>query len=259
MATIKIYSESAKRKPAVSSGSPWQQQQKNFKPGRKDTHGRPARQKPGTIHEIHHTNRRTSVTPVARASPSGVSARAKAGIRGMGGDSDASRKTPRRFNLGKFGFNPKAPSGYQNVLMGEMVVAFVIIGIRAIADYNPSNDFRAPGSEQPKKGASPISLIASTLAIYFVLAFLATRGGWPARVASAFGLLMIVGLMINSEAELAQVATWVEAIGTNGANQPPIAPPSGSSGNSSAPAAPPQSRVPLVPASGPGSVGQPLS
>jgi uncharacterized membrane protein YgcG len=103
--------------------------------------------------------------------------------------------------------------------MGEMLAAFGVIGIRAIADYVPAADFHSPGTENPNKGASPIALITATLATYFVLAFMATRGGWAARVAAAFGLLMIAALMINSENELVSVATWVENIGTNSANQ----------------------------------------
>ena len=124
----------------------------------------------------------------------------------------------------------QAPTGYQHVLMGEMIVAFVIIGIRAIADYAPDSDLSKPGTEQPQKGASPIVLITATLGVFFVLSFLATRGGYAAKASAAFGLLMIVGLMINSEAELAQVAHWIESIGTNSANQPSDN--SGSSGNS---------------------------
>jgi uncharacterized membrane protein YgcG len=138
--------------------------------------------------------------------------------------------------------------------MGEMVVAFSIIGIRAIADYAPSSDEHSAGSENPTKGASPIVLIVSTLAVYFVLSFLAVRGGWSARAASAFGLLMIVALMINSQAELQQVANWVENIGTNSANQ--------ATSNAASPSLPANSsggglRTP--PSSGPGSAQQPLS
>jgi hypothetical protein len=174
--------------------------------------------------EVHHANRRASVVPYARNSRSGRGARANAGIRGF--DSSVSRAgSKRRANLGSFAFNPKNPSGYQHVLMGEMLAAFGIIGIRAIADYTPAGDMHGPGSEKPAKGASPVSLIAATLAVYFVLSFMATRGGWAARIAAAFGLLMIVALMINSEAELTSVAQWVENIGTNSASQPPVSTP----------------------------------
>ena len=116
----------------------------------------------------------------------------------------------------------RAPTGYQHILMGEMVLAFGIIGIRAIADYVPAADAKDPGTENPAKGSSPIVMIVSTLMAYFVLSFLATRGGWAAKASAAFGLLMIVGLMINSEAELGQVATWMQNIGGNGANQPAV-------------------------------------
>lgn len=240
MATVKVHEDTTR----VMSGRPPRN------PGHKityDTKGRISGDKPGKAPStvVHHANRKASVTPIARTSRSGVQARAKAGIRGMGGDEN--RKTPRRLNLGKFAFNPKAPSGYQHVLMGEMVMAFVIIGIRAVADYTPASDYRSPGAEKPTKGASPISLIAATLAVYFVLAFLATRGGWPARIASAFGLLMILGLMINSEAELSQVAQWVEAIGPGNGNQ--VFPSGG--GSSSTPAAPPPGSPVPTPQPGP--------
>jgi hypothetical protein len=208
-----------------------------------DSKGRLAGDKPSAKQhktEVSHANRRASVTPVARNSPSGVRARANAGIRGFSGESSKSEGSKRRLNLGNFAFNPKNPSGYQHVLMGEMVAAFVIIGIRAIADYVPSSDLRTGGTETPQKGASPVVLIVSTLSVYFVLSFMATRGGWPARIASAFGLLMIVALMINSAAELNQVAGWVESIGTNNASQPSqvSASPVINSGNGSTPNTP---------------------
>lgn len=138
--------------------------------------------------------------------------------------------------------NLQAPTGYQHVLMGLMLAAFVIIGIRALADYAPADDMRSPGTETPAKGAAPIVLIVATLGVFFVLSFLATRGGWAARAAAAFGLLMIVALMINSSAELGQVATWIESIGTNSASQsaPANASPdiSGGSNGSSTPSNP---------------------
>jgi hypothetical protein len=204
--------------------------------------------------EVSHASKRVSRTPVARNSASGARARANAGIRGFSGDTAAKQGSKRRLNLGSFAFNPKNPTGYQHVLMGEMVAAFTIIGIRAIADYAPSSDEHSAGSENPTKGASPIVLIVSTLAVYFVLSFMATRGGWPARVASAFGLLMIVALMINSGTELQQVASWVENIGTNSANQ------AGSAATSpSLPANSSSGGLSTVPSSGPGSTQQPLS
>jgi hypothetical protein len=163
-------------------------------------------------------------------------------------------------NLGKFGFNPKTPTGYQHVLMAEMIVALGIIGVRAVSDYVPAGDSHNPGSEHPVKGQSPVVLITATLAVYFVLSFLATRGGWAAKSAAAFGLLMIAGLMINSEAELVDVAHWIENIGTNAANQPPIKTP-----NDNLPSAPaggnndPKKGKITAPTTGPGSPSDPLS
>jgi hypothetical protein len=133
--------------------------------------------------------------------------------------------------------------------MGEMLVAFGIIGVRAIADYVPAGDFHSPGSEKPTKGATPIVLIVSTLTVYFVLSFMATRGGWPARVAAGFGLLMIATLMINSESELAAVADWVENIGTNSANQPKPDVPSQQSGGGGTSTTPPIVQNPGAPES----------
>lgn len=218
-----------------------------------DERGRLAGDKPvarQNTAEVHHANRRASVVPHARNSASGRRARANAGFRGF--DSDSSRRSSRRANLGGFAFNPKNPSGYQHVLMGEMLVAFGIIGIRAIADYAPAGDSHSPGSEKPAKGASPISLIVATLTVYFVLAFMATRGGWAAKVAAAFGLLMIVALMVNSEGELGDVANWITNIGTNATNQKAPA-----QSNSSLPSGSGNSTT--VPSSGPGSTTEPLS
>jgi hypothetical protein len=252
MATVRVSSDTDRARRGLP---PLSRQRVSY-----DTKGRISGDKPSARQhkiEASHADRRTSVVPAARNSASGVRARANSGIRGFSGDE--ARKTPRRLNLGKFGFSPKGitnPSGYQHVLMGEMVVAFSIIGIRAIADYAPSSDEHSAGSENPTKGASPIVLIVSTLAVYFVLSFLAVRGGWSARAASAFGLLMIVALMINSQTELQQVAKWVENIGTNSTSQtaPNVTSPSlpgGGTGNSGGLRTPPSS--------GPGSAQQPLS
>jgi len=212
MATVKVSEHTAR---ARSGRPPLQRTHVTY-----DDKGRLSGDRPASRQntaEVSHANRRASVVPHSRNSRSGSTARANAGIRGF--DSTSSNRTSKRFNLGSFAFNPKNPSGYQHILMGEMLVAFGIIGVRAIADYTPAGDEHSPGSETATKGQSPIVLIVATLAVYFVLAFLATRGGWPAKVSAAFGLLMIAGLMINSEAELAQVGTWIENIGTNAANQ----------------------------------------
>jgi hypothetical protein len=134
--------------------------------------------------------------------------------------------------------------------MAEMIVALGIIGVRAVSDYVPAGDSHNPGSEHPTKGQSPVVLITATLAVYFVLAFLATRGGWAAKSAAAFGLLMIAGLMINSEAELVDVANWIENIGTNAANQPTPKTPSTNlppSGSGSSKKPPPQVAGPTIP------------
>lgn len=151
----------------------------------------------------------------------------------------------------------KRPTGYQHVLMAEMFTAFAIIGIRALADYVPNNDVSMPGSEKPNKGQSPIVLIASTLIVYFVLSFFATRGEWPARVSAAFGLLMIFGLLVNSSDELSQIADWAESLKGNSASQPPP-PTQGTSGGGNATNSPPGTGPQQVPSSGPGSSGQPL-
>lgn len=188
----------------------------------KITGDKPAKPKRSQHIEVSHASRKHSVTPVARNSRSGVAARANAGLKGFDTPSGESGKRVR--NLGKFGFPAfNQPTGYQHVLMAEMLVAFTIIGIRSISDYVPADDTSKPGTEQPTKGASPIVLIAATLMVYFVLAFMASRGGWAARVAAAFGFLMIVGLMINSTSELEDVATWIDNLGTNATNQPATA------------------------------------
>lgn len=252
MATVKISEQTDRARRGLP---PLQRQKVTYDEKGRLTGDKPVARQNKT--EVSHANRRASVTPVARTSHSGRSARASAGIRGF--DSESRRdghRNSRRFNLGGFAFNPRNPSGYQHVLMGEMIVAFGIIGVRAISDYAPSSNKHDPGAEKPVTGSGPVALIAATLAIYFVLSFLATRGGWAARVAAAFGLLMIVALMINSENELTDVANWVENIGSNATNQPSVTSPNtnlpaASDGNPSDPL--------LVPSSGPGSPSEPLT
>jgi len=97
--------------------------------------------------------------------------------------------------------------------MLEFVVALVIIGLRAIADYRPASDQSQPGSEKPLKGLGPLPLTAATCFSWFILSSVAQKKGYTSYFAASFGALMLLVLLMNSSGELASVATWIDDLG----------------------------------------------
>ena len=101
----------------------------------------------------------------------------------------------------------------RGIVMLEFVVALVIIGLRAIADYRPASDQSQPGSEKPLKGLGPLPLTAATCFSWFILSSVAQKKGYTSYFAASFGALMLLVLLMNSSGELASVATWIDDLG----------------------------------------------
>lgn len=114
------------------------------------------------------------------------------------------------------GINLPNTSGYSGILMAELLLATIIVGIRAVADYVPNVDTSQPGSQNPPKGMPPLPLYASILGVYFLLSFMTNGGGRKAQFAVAFALLVDIALALNSKTEITQVSTWIDNIGKTG-------------------------------------------
>jgi hypothetical protein len=121
--------------------------------------------------------------------------------------------------------------GGQHALMAEFLLFAGIVALRAIADYVPSGQGTASegtgkGSITPREGQlGPLPVLAAGFVVFFVLSFLAARGGTWARVAAVSGLIIDTALLMKSLPELGKVS---QAFGTVSqpatAAQPPAAP-----------------------------------
>jgi hypothetical protein len=100
--------------------------------------------------------------------------------------------------------------GGQHALMAEFILFCGIVGMRAVADYVPGgeqNDGTAKGSMTPPAGQlGPLPVLAAGIVFFFVLSFLAARGGGWAKIAAVSGLIMDVALLMRSAAELNTVS-----------------------------------------------------
>lgn len=96
--------------------------------------------------------------------------------------------------------------GGQHALAAELLLFVAIVGIRAIAQYGPADKKDLPADQ-----FGPLFILANGFAAFFVLAFLAARGGTAARVAAIGGLIIDAALAVNSIPHLEAVATVAEA------------------------------------------------
>ena len=100
-----------------------------------------------------------------------------------------------------------------HALMTEFVAIMVIIILRALADYVPAEDESQPGDTTTPKGLEPLPLAAAAIATWFLLALVASMGRRASQAAVAFGALILLALLFNSNAELAKTGTWISSIG----------------------------------------------
>ena len=93
--------------------------------------------------------------------------------------------------------------GGQHALAAELLLFVGIVALRAVATYGP-----APkgGKDLPADQFGPLFILGNGFAAFFVLAFLAARGGTAAKVAVAGGLLIDVALLMKSVPHIDQIA-----------------------------------------------------
>ena len=102
--------------------------------------------------------------------------------------------------------------GGQHALMAEFLLFLGIVGMRAVADFVPGDQGQptegtSKGTVTPRSGQlGPLPILAAGFALFFVLSFLAARGGTWAKVAAAFGLVVDVALLMKSLPELNTVS-----------------------------------------------------
>jgi hypothetical protein len=96
--------------------------------------------------------------------------------------------------------------GGQHALAAELLLFVAIVGVRAVAQYGPADKKDLPADQ-----FGPLFILGNGFAVFFVLAFLAARGGTAARVAGVAGLVIDVALAMKSIPHLEAVATIAEA------------------------------------------------
>jgi hypothetical protein len=107
--------------------------------------------------------------------------------------------------------------GGQHALMAEFLLFAGIVGLRAVADYVPAGQGTASegtgkGSITPREGQlGPLPVLAAGFVVFFILSFMAARGGTWARVAAVSGLIIDTALLMKSLPELGKVS---QAFGT---------------------------------------------
>ena len=102
--------------------------------------------------------------------------------------------------------------------MAEFLLFCGIVGLRAVADYVPGD--QGQPTEGTSKGAitprgsqlGPLPILAAGLVVFFVLSFLAARGGAWARIAAVSGLIIDTALLMKSMPELATVSKAFENV-----------------------------------------------
>jgi hypothetical protein len=94
-----------------------------------------------------------------------------------------------------------ASQGGQHALAAELLLFVAIVGIRAVAQYGPGDKSKLPADQY-----GPLFILGNGFAAFFVLSFLAARGGTWAKVATAGGLAIDLALLMKSAAHLQVLA-----------------------------------------------------
>lgn len=99
--------------------------------------------------------------------------------------------------------------GGQHALAAELLLFVGIVALRAVATYGPApagKDGKPAKKDLPADQFGPLFILGNGFVAFFVLAFLAARGGTTAKVAVAGGALIDVALLMKSIPHIDQIA-----------------------------------------------------
>jgi len=139
-----------------------------------------------------------------RAAGPPASARAAAAVtRSRRAATTSAKASGKAADIGRKGI----AHGGQHALMAEFLLFCGIVGMRAIADYVPQDEGASKGKITPSPGQlGPLPILAGGFALFFVLSFMAARGGTWAKTAAIFGLIVDLTLLMRSGPELLTVS-----------------------------------------------------
>jgi len=103
----------------------------------------------------------------------------------------------------------------RGLLTAELLTGAGIVAIRAVADYEPQADGTLKGKiGHPAGQYGPLPILAGLIGTFFLLSFLAARGGTRAKVAVIAGGLIVLVLGMKSVTEMTTVSDTFGSFGT---------------------------------------------
>jgi hypothetical protein len=102
-----------------------------------------------------------------------------------------------------------------HMLTAEFMVGVLIVAVRAVADYVPSNDGTSKGKIVPSKTGQygPLPVLSGLIVSFFLLSFLAASGGTKAKLAVIGGAILDLALLMNSMDQFNTVAAVYSTFG----------------------------------------------
>jgi hypothetical protein len=95
----------------------------------------------------------------------------------------------------------------RGLLTAELLAGAGLVALRAVSDYEPQADGTLKGKiGHPTGQYGPLPILAGLIGSFFLLSFLAARGGTRGKVAVAAGALIILVLGLKSVTEVETVA-----------------------------------------------------
>lgn len=103
----------------------------------------------------------------------------------------------------------------KGMLTAELLVAFIIVLIRVVADFSVTGDGTAKGNVlHPSGQYGPLPIAAGLIGSFFFLSFLAMGGGTRAKVAVIFGGSIVVALGVKSYSEITKIGSVIGNVGS---------------------------------------------
>jgi len=104
----------------------------------------------------------------------------------------------------------------KGMLTAELLVGFVIILIRIIADFTIDDTTGKLKSNVLHNSGEygPMPIATGLIGVFFILSFLAASGGKKAKAAVVFGGVVVTALGVKSVPQIGSIATYIGSIGT---------------------------------------------
>jgi hypothetical protein len=102
----------------------------------------------------------------------------------------------------------------KRMLTAELLVGFLIVAVRAVADYEVQADGTVKGKiGHPKGQYGPLPILAGLIVSFFLLSFLAAAGGTRAKLAVIAGGIIDLALLMKSGGEFTTVTDTFGKLG----------------------------------------------